>query len=115
MRKKKSQLKRTFRFHTKDGHEDFDISKVTAIMIPDFDSIHLDRLSDGTYRLIYGKGLIEDFSQIESIEMVREDALEIQKEQLVVRADNPLETAKLLGFSEKEAQEMLDRVLRNER
>jgi hypothetical protein len=35
--------------------------------------INLEQLPDGTWRLIYTKSLIEDFTQVEAFEVVRED------------------------------------------
>lgn len=35
--------------------------------------IHLDQLNDGTWRLIYSEKLIEDFSKVKSLKVIRED------------------------------------------
>jgi len=35
--------------------------------------IHFDELDDGTWRLIFSKDMIDDFSKIKSFEIIRED------------------------------------------
>jgi len=35
--------------------------------------IHFDELDDGTYRLIFSKDLIKDFTKVKSFEIIRED------------------------------------------
>lgn len=50
-----------------------ELSKVTRIHSEDFKSIHIDQLPDGTYRLIYGSGIIDKLSEVESFEIIRED------------------------------------------
>lgn len=49
-----------------------ELSKATAIKSSK-EMIHLDKLPDGTWRLIYSDSLIEDFSKVKSLKMVRED------------------------------------------
>lgn len=49
-----------------------ELSKATAINV-DKKMIHLDELEDGTYRLIFSKSLIDDFSKIKSLKIIRED------------------------------------------
>ncbi|MCK5021327.1 MAG: hypothetical protein KAS32_30225 [Candidatus Peribacteraceae bacterium] len=39
----------------------------------DKEMIHLDKLDDGTWRLIYNENLIPDFSLVESFDIRRED------------------------------------------
>ncbi len=35
--------------------------------------IHLDELNDGTWRLIFSKDLVDDFSKITSLKIIREN------------------------------------------
>jgi hypothetical protein len=49
-----------------------ELSKATAVKTTQ-NMIHLDELPDGTWRLIYNGNLIPDFSQVESLRIVRED------------------------------------------
>jgi hypothetical protein len=49
-----------------------ELSKATAIQGKKR-MIHFDELEDGTWRLIFSKDLIEDFSKIKSFEMIREN------------------------------------------
>lgn len=48
-----------------------EISKATAVKTKN-NMIHLDQLSDGTWRLIYNEKMIPDFSQITSLNVIRE-------------------------------------------
>jgi len=36
--------------------------------------LHLDKLDDGTWRLIYNENLIEDFSKVKSFKIIRENS-----------------------------------------
>lgn len=49
-----------------------ELSKATAIQGAK-KMIHFDELDDGTWRLIFSKDMIEDFSKIKSFEIIRED------------------------------------------
>ncbi len=49
-----------------------ELSKATAIQGKKR-MIHLDELDDGTWRLIFSKDLISDFSEIKSLKIIRED------------------------------------------
>ena len=49
-----------------------ELSKATSVKT-DSNMIHFDQLPDGTWRLIYNKNLIPDFSQIEAFKVIRED------------------------------------------
>lgn len=48
------------------------LSKATAVKT-DKNMIHLDQLPDGTWRLIYNANMIPDFTQLQSLTVVRED------------------------------------------
>jgi len=47
------------------------LSKATAVKT-DKQMIHLDQLPDGSWRLIYNANLIPDFTQLRSMNIVRE-------------------------------------------
>lgn len=49
-----------------------ELSKVTAVRTKQR-MIHLDELSDGTWRMIYNGEHIPDFTKIECLKIVRED------------------------------------------
>jgi len=49
-----------------------ELSKVTGVRT-DKNMIHLDQLSDGTWRLIYNSKMIPDFSEVLSLTIIRED------------------------------------------
>lgn len=49
-----------------------ELSKATAIQGKK-KMIHFDELDDGTWRLIFSKDMIDDFSKIKSFEIIRED------------------------------------------
>ena len=65
-------MRRAFEIKFKDGTSKFlEISKATSIKA-DIGMLHLDRIKDGSYRLIFSDSIAEDFSQIESFNIVRE-------------------------------------------
>lgn len=49
-----------------------ELSKVTAVKTKQR-MIHLDELPDGTWRLIYNGDHIPDFTQVQSLRIIRED------------------------------------------
>lgn len=49
-----------------------ELSKATAVKT-NKGMVHFDQLDDGTWRLIYNKNIIPDFSLIESFTVIRED------------------------------------------
>jgi hypothetical protein len=48
-----------------------ELTKVTTIN-GSTNMIHLDQLKDGTWRLIYNRDMIPDFTKLESLDIVRE-------------------------------------------
>jgi len=50
------------------------LSKATAVKTTK-EMIHLDKLDDGTWRLIYNENLIEDFSKVKTLQVIREHQL----------------------------------------
>ena len=49
-----------------------ELSKATSVKTDNM-MIHFDQLPDGTWRLIYNKDLIPDFSLIKCFNIIRED------------------------------------------
>ena len=52
--------------------EELVLSKATAVRT-NKRMIHLDELSDGTWRLIYNGEMIPDFTKVEALKIIRED------------------------------------------
>lgn len=52
---------------------ELELSKCTKINNEGFKCIHFDMLPDGTWRLTYGSGIIDDFTQVKSLQIIRED------------------------------------------
>lgn len=65
-------MKRIFRIKTSNGDIDLNITKAVSIKSPK-KMFNLEELPDGTYRLIWSKSLVENFSEISGFEIVRED------------------------------------------
>ncbi len=49
-----------------------ELSKATSIR-EDIGMIHLDRLANGTWRLIFSTDITDEFKNIQSFNMIRED------------------------------------------
>ena len=65
--------KRTMRIHKMDGtHIDLQISRAASVDTKQ-SMINLDKLNDGTWRLIWDKNLFPEFTEFKSMEMIRED------------------------------------------
>ena len=70
---KKVQAKRIMRLHKMDGSFiDLVISRAASVDTKQ-SMINLDKLSDGTWRLIWDKNLMEEFTEFKSLEMIREE------------------------------------------
>jgi hypothetical protein len=54
-------------------NKELNLSKVTVIKQVGPEMIHLDKLADGTWRLIYSESTIPDITQVSSLDIVRED------------------------------------------
>jgi hypothetical protein len=66
-------MKRSIRINFKDNtYKDLELSKATAIK-SDVGIFHLDKLSDGKWRLTFSNDVANDFSLIENIDIIRED------------------------------------------
>lgn len=50
-----------------------ELSKITRIKNDGFKSIHFDLLPDGTYRLTYGSGIIDNITTVLGFKFIRED------------------------------------------
>lgn len=68
---KKSKTQRIIRISGLDI--ELNLSKAAAIKSGDKQMIHLDKLPDGSWRLIYSKDLIQDFSKVKSLDIIRID------------------------------------------
>lgn len=72
MSKKKETIKRSIVIKHQDGDDvELVLSKVTAVKTT-AEMIHFDKLSDGTWRLIYNPNLIPEISDVLSFDIVRE-------------------------------------------
>lgn len=66
--------KRSIQIIGKDSFDELPLSKVTCIKTQnDFEAIHLDKLPDDTWRLIYTAKTIEDIKQVDKFVIHRED------------------------------------------
>ncbi len=66
-------MRRAVKINFKDGSSTLlELSKATSIR-SDVGMLHLDRMQDGKWRLIFSEGLVNDFSKIDSLDIVRED------------------------------------------
>ena len=66
-------MKRSVIIKFKDGTEkELVLSKATAMHMA-AGMIHLNKLSDGTWRLIFSDDVVKDFSTVESLHIHRED------------------------------------------
>ena len=66
-------MKRAMRINYIDGtFIDLEISKATSVKTSK-SMINLDKLDNGTWRLIYDESLISDFSKVSNFQMIRED------------------------------------------
>jgi hypothetical protein len=73
---KKVQPKRTMRLIKMDGSFiDMDITIATSVDT-NKSMINLDKLEDGTWRLIWDSNILEEFTEFKSLEMIREDVVE---------------------------------------
>lgn len=65
-------LRRAIKVNLEGTDKVLELSKATAIK-GNKKMIHFDELDDGTWRLIFSKDMIEDFSKIKSFEIIREN------------------------------------------
>jgi len=66
------KIRRAIKVHLDGTDVTLELSKATAVQgIKKM--IHFDELEDGTWRLIFSKDMIEDFTKIKSFEIIRED------------------------------------------
>jgi len=52
--------------------KELELSKAVSVKT-DKQMIHLDQLSDGSWRLIYNSKLIPDFTKVKNFEIIRKD------------------------------------------
>lgn len=70
----KPKIQRKFKFVFRDGSEKYlEIGKYTSIKAGVLNKVmlHIDKLDDGKMLLICNEDLIEDFSKIDRIELIR--------------------------------------------
>ena len=66
-------MKRAIKLNFTDGtSEELVLSKATLIKT-NKEMLNLEKLDNGTWRLIWSEGLIPDFSKLVNLEIVRED------------------------------------------
>jgi hypothetical protein len=72
---KKVKNTRIMRANFKDGsHNDFKITRAVKLNVKDDDKrIYLESLPDGTFRLMWTAGMLDEFSELVNLEMIRED------------------------------------------
>jgi len=63
-------MKRQINIILDDANILLNLSKVTSVKT-DKQMIHLDKLDNGTWRLIYNENLIPDFSKVLSLDIIR--------------------------------------------
>jgi len=72
----KPKIQRKFKFVFRDGSEKyFDIGRYTSIQAGVLNKVmlHIDKMDDGKMLLICNEDLIDDFSKVDRIELVRID------------------------------------------
>lgn len=58
----------------KDGtNRELVITKVTELKLSGKEMLHLDKLDDGTWRLVYTSNVISNLKELEALVVVRED------------------------------------------
>jgi len=67
-------MKRSIIIKSNDGEilDELELSKVTSVKTSN-EMIHLDKLKDGTWRMIFNENLIPDIQNISRFEIHRED------------------------------------------
>lgn len=66
-------MKRSIKINLVDGtFKELILSRATLIKTQN-KMMNLEELKDGTWRLIWSEGLIDDFSKVSNFEIVRED------------------------------------------
>lgn len=66
-------MKRSIRINFNDGtFKDLELSKATTVRTNN-EMLYLDKLNDGSWRLIWNESLINDFSKVVNLEIIRED------------------------------------------
>jgi len=69
----KKKDRRWLRITNKDAsHRDFEISKATKLNL-ELGMLHFDQLKDGTWRITFSEDITNDFSEILSVTIVRQD------------------------------------------
>ena len=69
---KKKEIRRAIKVNLEGTDIELELSKATALDI-DKKMIHFDELPDGTWRLMFSKSVVDDFSKIKLFEIIREN------------------------------------------
>ncbi len=69
---KKKEIRRAIKVNLEGTDLVLELSKATAIA-GNKKMIHFDELPDGTWRLMFSRDMIDDFSKIKSFEIIREN------------------------------------------
>jgi hypothetical protein len=66
-------MKRAIRINFNDGtYKDLELSKAVTVKTKN-EMLNLEKLQDGTWRMIWNESLIEDFTKVVNFEVVREE------------------------------------------
>jgi plasmid rolling circle replication initiator protein Rep len=66
-------MKRAIRINLNDGtYKDLELSKAVTVKTKN-EMLNLEKLPDGTWRMIWNESLIEDFTKVVNFEVVREE------------------------------------------
>lgn len=66
-------MKRAIRINLKDGSFlDLELSRAVSVKTKN-EMLNLEKLADGTWRMIWNESLIPDFTQVVNFEVIRED------------------------------------------
>lgn len=71
--------KRSMRANFKDGSfKEFKITRAVKLNLSDESDqrIYLESLPDGTFRLMWTEGMLDEFSELVNLEMIRDDGEE---------------------------------------
>ena len=66
-------MKRMIRINLKDGSfVDLELSRAVSVKTQN-EMLNLEKLPNGTWRMIWNESLIPDFTQVVNLEVIRED------------------------------------------
>lgn len=66
-------MKRVIRINLKDGSfKDLELSRAVSVKTKN-EMLNFEKMTDGTWRMIWNESLIPDFTQVVNFEVIRED------------------------------------------